>query len=161
MVIEHLTDSQIQDYLDGNMSPDQQKSLCEHTDTCESCRNNLLSYQQLYHNLEDDRDVVLSRVFTKNVLMIAKKESMGEVHIKLTSVFLIFFGVIVALNTVMYFYDFGALFNHLRQSIDLKPDYLTDLNLNFKVNFYILTFAVFLLLAVADYLFFRPRHRTS
>jgi predicted anti-sigma-YlaC factor YlaD len=160
VAIEHLTDAQIQDYLDGNMSPDEQRHLCEHTDMCEGCRNNLLSYQQLYRNLKDDRDIVLSRMFTKNVLALAKKESMGEVHIKLTSVFLIFFGVIVALNTVMYYYDFGALFNHLKQSVDLNPDYFTDLNLNFEVNIYILTFAVFLLLAAVDYLFLRLRHRT-
>jgi hypothetical protein len=161
--MEHLTDSQIQDYLDDNVSPDLRKAFREHVDLCESCRQNLSFYRGLYRQLEDDGDIVLSRMFTKNILMTLKKESVGEVHVKLTTVFLIFFGVIVGLNTVLYFYDFGALFDRLKQNIDLSPDYITTLKpqaFSFEVNFYILTVVVLLLLAAADYLIFRPRHRT-
>jgi predicted anti-sigma-YlaC factor YlaD len=163
VAIEHLTDPQIQDYLDGNVAPEQRETLREHIDQCERCRSILTSYQNLYFHLEDDRDVALPRNFTKNVLAVLKKESVGEVHLKLTNVFLIGFGVIVALNTVFYFYDFGALFDRLKQNIDLNPEYITALKpqaYNLEANIYILTFAVMLLLAAADYFFFRPRQRT-
>lgn len=64
MELRHLTDEEIQDYLDGNV-PSGNRYVQEHLRKCERCRKALLEYQSLYLGLKKDGVLNFLQIFQK------------------------------------------------------------------------------------------------
>lgn len=62
MELMHLTDSEIQDMLDGNRLPNRGQVL-RHLEECESCQGSMNQYRSLYTELEQPVQVALSPGF--------------------------------------------------------------------------------------------------
>ena len=60
MAIGHLSENDIQNYLDGNLSENQCQYVLEHIDICPKCKNSLIIYQNLYSNLKTKVPIRLS-----------------------------------------------------------------------------------------------------
>ena len=64
--MNHLTDEQLQDYLDGNIGQTDPAAL--HMDSCPVCRRALEQYKALYAGLESEPDFCLSADFADTVM---------------------------------------------------------------------------------------------
>jgi predicted anti-sigma-YlaC factor YlaD len=67
LVVRHLTDDEIQAYLDlraEGLAPD----LMDHLETCGTCRAAVRAYQALYARLADDRGFEAPPGFAANVI---------------------------------------------------------------------------------------------
>ena len=67
MESKHLTDTEIQDYLDGNADREE-STIAAHLDSCSLCRKNLELYRRLYSGLSDDAGYELSVDFADKVV---------------------------------------------------------------------------------------------
>ena len=67
MESKHLTDAEIQDYLDGN-AVREDSTAAEHLDSCGLCKKNLELYKCLYSGLSDDAGYELSVDFADKVV---------------------------------------------------------------------------------------------
>ncbi len=66
MSIEHLTDEEMQRYLDGNISVENDE-IRGHLEICQTCQDALELYRQVYAGLTDDRDLLLPGDFARRV----------------------------------------------------------------------------------------------
>ncbi len=64
--MSHLTDEQLQDYLDGNLSKSDAAVI--HIDSCPECRNALADYKAVFAGLETESEFSLSDSFATNVM---------------------------------------------------------------------------------------------
>ena len=77
MPIEHLTDEDIQRYLDGTISAENDE-IRRHLEICQTCQDALEMYQQVYTGLTDDRDLLLPGDFARRVTKeLATQERVG------------------------------------------------------------------------------------
>ncbi|HKK20530.1 MAG TPA: hypothetical protein VJ983_03580 [candidate division Zixibacteria bacterium] len=67
MSVEHISDDQIQDYLDGRDSQ-RDIALIHHIRQCDECRAKLHHYKMLYRGLEQSTEIELSEKFTANTM---------------------------------------------------------------------------------------------
>lgn len=67
MGLKHLSDDEIQSYLDGNLR-EQEESIAEHLALCEQCRDELQVYRALYSGLTDAPVESLAPGFSDRVL---------------------------------------------------------------------------------------------
>ena len=99
MNVRHLTDNQIQDHLDGLMTPLQASELRSHLRECERCRQQVFLYQKIYAQLGVHEEEPFSQKFEERILSAIQGESLGFLHKQLWQVFafalaaLIFFRV--------------------------------------------------------------------
>lgn len=70
----HLTENEIQEYLDGNLSRRRTDAL-NHAQTCDFCRNRINEYQQLYQGLAGETEFQLPVTFSDTVLAKLENES--------------------------------------------------------------------------------------
>ena len=56
--MKHLTDEEIQNYLDGNI-PGEMDNIKKHLDSCVLCRENLAVYENIYVELENESEFQL------------------------------------------------------------------------------------------------------
>lgn len=63
---QHLTDDQLQGFLDGDMA--EIETIRAHLKSCPHCREALADYKALYSNLETDPDFSLPADFAESVL---------------------------------------------------------------------------------------------
>ena len=95
MELRHLTDEEIQDYLDGNI-PEGDELIQKHLRRCERCRKALLEYQSLYQGLKDDRGFKLPAGFPKAVLSKLPEEESVKARFKYYEFAFILLGILVA-----------------------------------------------------------------
>ena len=105
--MRHLTDEEIQDYLDGNIQ-EENKYVQEHLRTCERCRKALLEYQSLYLGLKKDQGFELPKGFPRTVISRLSEEEIARSRPKYYELALVILGIAVA----------GLVSFHL---IDLRP----------------------------------------
>ncbi|UCD16789.1 MAG: hypothetical protein JSV44_10065 [Candidatus Zixiibacteriota bacterium] len=73
MGLNHLTDDQFQEYLDGR--PDfRDAGISEHLDGCELCRRQLRQYEELYGYLGEDEGFALPTDFAASVVARVEQE---------------------------------------------------------------------------------------
>ena len=66
MALKHLTDDQIQEYLDGKVSKDSR--IADHLQSCGDCKEQIDEYSSLYSALEVDEKIGLSARFAEVVV---------------------------------------------------------------------------------------------
>ncbi|MDZ7263997.1 MAG: zf-HC2 domain-containing protein, partial [candidate division KSB1 bacterium] len=68
MITMHLSDDQIQDFLDQNLSQEDRLLVNEHLRNCQQCQNELSRYQRLYMALNQETVIELSPAWSAAVM---------------------------------------------------------------------------------------------
>ena len=170
--MKHLTDEQLMNYLDNALSDRDSHAVRQHLSECSSCQKEFSTFESLYQKLRDEGEFSLPPQFSLLVLAKIKKESLGSVHSKLWQVFLALFGIIVGINTTLYYYDIRPLLQKLDDthiSMDFIPQVILTLKtalFSFKAkvdsdySLFLATAVIILLLALIDRLFARSKFKS-
>ena len=167
MQLKHLTDQEIQSYLDGNLSSEIAILTKRHLETCPLCREAVKQYQGVYAGLDEDKGFDLSKGFAKSVVKMLPPQGETKSPFDLLNVFLTILGVIVAAGVTIYYVDLrplGRAFSHILPGPQLGSGVVTfveDLLVGLNGNLGLLILGVLTLLIIGglDRLLLQPRHR--
>lgn len=157
--MRHLSDQQIQDYLDRDPALDRPE-VERHLSACATCRGSMAAYRQLYKGLGDETGFMLSANFADAV--VARLEDGSEKKINVLEIGLLILGVICSLGAALYFSDIGKVFVDLFQQGSAGISRLAESVPILKSgHIYVLLFAAFILTAIGflDKMLFQFRHR--
>ncbi len=104
MESKHLTDAEIQDYLDGNADRED-STTAEHLDSCSLCKKNLYLYRSLYSGLSDDAGYELSVDFADKVVSSVGLGDSRGLFRRYANVLVSIIGVVAAIAALYYFTD--------------------------------------------------------
>jgi hypothetical protein len=102
MGMKHLTDEQIQDYLDGNPVVNT-KEIEDHLEKCEACRTELARYRDLSTALSEDVGFELAPNFAADVVASLEEEGAEKFFYKVAKVILWAAGIFTALAVLIRF----------------------------------------------------------
>lgn len=167
MQLKHLTDEEIQDFLDGNLPHERALLAKKHLETCARCREALRQYQSLCVGLGDDRGFELSKGFARSVIRRLPAEGQAESRFTFLNVLVAILGFAAAAGGTLYFVDLrslGRAFSRLLPGPQLGSgllDFVKGLLVGLNGNVGLLIFALLTLVLIAgmDRLFFQPKHR--
>ncbi len=164
----NFTDHDIQNYLDGNMSPDMEERFEIELGKNRELRDSLDQYRSLYASLEYDQDIQLSPGFTSDVIKKTNIATLGKVHFNLLHMFIALFVVIVAINVSFYYVDTKQLVEDVittpqTESVELQP-FLQNLgnqlqSIEFNTPIPVLALIIFVLLFALDRWFNHIRNK--
>jgi hypothetical protein len=109
MSLRHLTDEEIQEYLDGNLSRRNSFLVKRHLDACPICQESVKRYQSLYAGLARDEGFDLLHDFAKSVVARLPVETQVKSHFNFANVFLVISGIIMALSMAVHYLDLKLL----------------------------------------------------
>jgi len=165
MALKHLTDEQIQEYLDGNVSKN--SWIADHLKSCGDCEEQIDEYSSLYSALEVEEKIGLSANFADAVVSKITAQAPATPGFQIWQFFLAVVGLGVGLVTAVYLIginsvgklftslgEFGKIFSGVLAVIS---KYFVELNLNFGLlglAAFALIFMVFL-----DHFILQPKQR--
>ena len=169
MQLKHLTDEEIQDYLDGNLSRDIALLTERHLETCPLCREAVKQYQGVYAGLDEDKGFDLSKGFAKSVVKMLPAEEEAKSSLNLLNIFLAILGIIVAAGVTVRYVDLrplGSALSHLLPGPQLGSGvvaFVEDLLIGLNGNVGLLIAAVFTFLIIGglDRFLLQPRYRRA
>jgi hypothetical protein len=167
MQLEHLTDEEIQDYLDGNLSPEMATSIQKHLESCGLCREAVKQYQSVYAGLDREEGFELSKGFSKSVVKMLPAEGKAKSSFDILNIFLTISAVIVAAGVTIRYVDLrplGRILSHVLPGPQLGSgivvfieDLLTGLNGN--LGLLILGVLTLVIIGGLDRFLLQPKHR--
>jgi len=107
MAVRHLTDEQIQRYLDGDMSRD--SDVAYHLQHCLACQQQLELYRKVYESLQQDVGFELAPGFAESVMTRLAAASEKSSRTSLVGLILLVFGTIALAGLALYFFEVKAL----------------------------------------------------
>jgi len=132
MAVKHLSDEQIQRYLEGDMSLDSEAVY--HLQECPICQRQLQIYRKVYQGLQQDADFELAPGFAETVITrlttVPVKSSRGS----LVGLILICFGTTAAACLTLYFLEAKALAETLASLFATAVEFGLPLVESFKVT---------------------------
>ena len=164
MALKHLTDEQIQEYLDGNVSKN--SWMADHLKSCGDCEAQIVEYSSLYSALEVEEKIGLSANFADAVVSKITLQASATPGFQIWQIFLavLGFGVglaavyLIGINSVGKLFtslgEFGKIFSSVLAVIS---NYFAGINLNFGLlglAAFALLFMVFL-----DHFVLQPKQR--
>ncbi len=170
MAIEHLTDSLLQDYIDGNLD-DRETEIISHLDSCPLCQARLEQYKLLYAELKIDSIPALSPDFSKAVMSkIAQVNAEAKKrHVSIPTPVYAIIGAIAAIASIIYFVNPGSLIRAFR--VTAVSDYLNRIlvskvssvtsNLGFDFSLVLMVIATLIVIGGIDYIVRHYKHRTA
>lgn len=99
--MKHLTDLELQLYLDGSLLPDN-KEIVFHLAGCDICKQELERYKTVYAELTNEDEAVLSANFADNVIaaLPEKKQSFALLN---SEIFMYSTAAVMMIIAVLYF----------------------------------------------------------
>ena len=165
--MKHLTDEEIQEYLDGNLSREIALLTERHLETCPLCREAVKQYQSVYAGLDEEKGFELSKGFAKSVVKMLPPQGETKSPFDLLNVFLTILGTIVSVGVTLYYVDLrplGRAFSHILPGPELGSGvvaFVEDLLIGLNGNLGLLILGVLTLLIIGglDRLLFQPKYR--
>lgn len=156
----HLSEQQIQDYLDNNINHSKKQTIEEHLAECPSCRAEIKHYKKLYSILGNDIESCLSTKFNFNVL-----NRLKNIPIKKPKTWIYYllglFGFFIILGTSLYFRDLKPFYYVYAQFKILINAYILpyvelfqNLSSSKSMNYLFLSFIIIFIIGTIDRLFF-------
>ena len=165
MALKHLTDEQIQEYLDGNVSKN--SWIADHLKSCGDCEAQIDEYSSLYSALEVEEKIGLSANFADAVVSKITAQASAAFGFQIWQIILTVVGLSVGLVTAVYLIginsvgklftglgEFGKIFSSVLAVIG---NYFAGINLNIGLlglATFALIFVVFL-----DHFILQPKQR--
>jgi hypothetical protein len=109
MSLRHLTDEELQEYLDGNLSPENELSFKTHLEFCPLCQGSLKQYQSLYVGLANDKGFDLSKNFAESVVLRLPEEAKAKSRFNYSNIFWTILGIIITAGIIFYYIDLKPL----------------------------------------------------
>lgn len=109
MSLRHLTDEDMQEYLDGNLSPENELSFKTHLEICPLCQGSFKQYQSLYVGLANDEGFELSESFAKSLISKLLAEAKPKARFNYANVFWTILGIIITAGIIIYYIDLKPL----------------------------------------------------
>jgi predicted anti-sigma-YlaC factor YlaD len=110
MGMNHLTDEQIQDYLDGNSAVNTEE-IESHLQSCEACRTELARYRSLSTALSEDVGFELEPNFAADVVASLEEEGAERFFYKVAKVILWATGIFAAIAVLIRFTNIEDTFS--------------------------------------------------
>ncbi len=163
MAIMHLSDNDIQAYLDmiHNGLPADTR-IVQHLENCKICQEHLTQYSRLYEILAVDKGYELSPGFVDGVVAAAMPESASE-RVNIWGTILLVAGFCLGLGVTAFFIDLRMLVLRTVESFKLFLLSINDI-LNYDtwavvpkhhLDMYLLTGIILLFVSVGDKILFR------
>ncbi len=111
--MKHMTDHEIQAYLDGGLP--NHSEVERHLKNCQHCQTALTIYKQLFYGLNADQGFMLSANFADEV--VAKVEHLKKPWAEWLENGLIVFALIAGLAAIGYFLDVASFLSGSSQSL--------------------------------------------
>ena len=170
MPVTHLTDEEIQDYLDGNLSHQGRIFAEAHLETCESCKVAVKQYQSLYVGLKQDRGFDLPRTFAKSVVAKLPLTPKTKSGFDYSDILLGILAILITAFASLYYLNLSSLGERLTQIPLPLPEigsWLFDAGKNLvaaldgNLSLLIVGILVLLVTGALDRILFQPllRHR--
>ncbi|MDZ7341666.1 MAG: hypothetical protein ONB27_09960 [candidate division KSB1 bacterium] len=109
MITMHLSDDQIQDFLDQNLSQEDRLLVNEHLRNCQQCQNELSRYQRLYMALNQETVIELSPAWSAAVMKRIRAEVRKIVLRRFLNLLLPIGGIIAGIAVMLYYVEFGPI----------------------------------------------------
>ncbi|MGB7062743.1 MAG: hypothetical protein WBF13_10400 [Candidatus Zixiibacteriota bacterium] len=167
MSLKHLTDEEIQNYLDGNLSREIAILTKRHLESCPLCREAVKQYQGVYAGLDKEEGFELSKGFAKSVVKMLPPQGETKSPFDLLNIFLTILGIVVGAGVTVYYVDLrplGRAFSHVLPGPELGSGvvaFVENLLIGLNGNLGLLILGVLTLLIIGglDRLLLQPRHR--
>jgi len=117
--MNHIDDEKIQAYLDQELDDAERDEIEAHLTSCSSCRAAKRQYQLLYQGLGRGAGFYLPENFSVKVMGNVNNAA-RSLPAGLKNLFIALFGVVVGINTVLYYFDYRAYAKTM--SADWKVD---------------------------------------
>jgi hypothetical protein len=114
MEMKHLSDEQIQDYLDGNPREDLNE-IESHLQTCGQCREELERYRVLSQSLAEDPGFELSAGFAADVIAGMEESAAESFFFKVARIVLWMFGIAVSFGIAIHFTNMQTVVEQFRK----------------------------------------------
>ncbi len=102
--MKHLSEDQIQDFLDGN-SPTSKNLVERHIRACPACKKIYLNYQNLFVGLKQDPGFQLSPDFTHSVISRLPQAAEAKARFQLSDIFIGITAIAALMGALIYFID--------------------------------------------------------
>ena len=167
MQLKHLTDEEIQDFMDGNLSREISLLTERHLETCPLCRDAVKQYQSIYAGLDDDEGFDLSKGFARSVVNTLPEQREAKSPFGLLNIFLTILGVIVAAGVTIRYVDLrplGSALSHILPGPQLGSGivaFVENLLIGLNGNLGLLILGVLTLVVIGglDRFFLQPRYK--
>jgi len=109
----HISDEEIQDFLDGNfMNEAKQVRIENHLNSCDICLSNLNKYKSLYHELDYSIDIGPPEKFSDNLMnKIVKENLLKRRFFKLFKLIWPIISLTLSFLVIIYYHSFSQLNN--------------------------------------------------
>jgi hypothetical protein len=108
MAVRHLSEDQIQEYLDNTIVSGKQ-DIITHLDSCPICRSRVKEYETLFLQIKETEPEFLPADFASKVMTAIETESSGIGQRSTWSVIFVILGTLVGLITIGYFVNLRPL----------------------------------------------------
>jgi anti-sigma factor RsiW len=167
MQLKHLTDEEIQDFLDGNLSREIALLTERHLETCPLCREAVKQYQSVYAGLDREEGFELSKGFAKSVMKMLPAKEETKTSPDLLNIFLAVLTVVVAAGVTIRYVDLrplGSALSHILPGPQLGSGvvaFVEDLLIGLNGNLGLLILGVLTLVIIGglDRFLLQPRYR--
>jgi hypothetical protein len=113
MAMKHLSENEIQEYLDNTISTGKQE-IITHLDSCQLCRNRVNEYEALFLQLKKAEPGGLPADFASSVMTRIEAEAPAPGRRSVWSLILPITGVIVGLISIGYFGNLKLLLEAIK-----------------------------------------------
>jgi hypothetical protein len=151
---QHLSDDEIQDYLDGNYHKNND-AIRSHLHTCDICEYKLSLYKNIYSELNKNAEFVLSPQFPQEMASIVQKETPALSRINISDTVLSIVIFIIGISATLLLVDYkavGKIFTSLYlpkfNFITLLFSTLRSIFVNTNMNLGLIVFALIILLCI-------------
>ncbi|MBN1465177.1 zf-HC2 domain-containing protein [candidate division KSB1 bacterium] len=168
MMMNHLNDDTMQDYLDGNISAREREEVRQHLEECEQCRDLLASYQDVFAALEREPDFELPKNFTRKVIRQTHKRAIGSLQFGLLQIFFILAAAIAVINVVLTYVQVDTFTATAKTTADAFKDLAQQLGvpmqsaltkIHFNGFFIVILLVGFVGLYLLDRFLLQPRFK--
>jgi len=168
MMSEHISEFEIQQYLDNNLDQDEKKILEDHLSICRQCRTVVEKYKTLYTLLADDTDIQLSNNFTQHVLRNIEPQSMTARNRFSLEWGLGIIGVMAGLGMTFYFYGIQLAKIKIVSFGDMTFHAIFSFFQNFQIILSVMDFTtwgsiifIFIILQYFDKIVFKKKYQVE
>jgi hypothetical protein len=167
MELKHLSDEEIQDYLDSSPSS-VTKTIEEHLETCQHCKGVLEEYKRVYAELKKDIGFELSPDFSSLVISKLSTKASPKPLTSYAGMFWVILGLIFGVGSMLYLLGWKYISQGITNIVQPQLNFvstlwgtmgrlLTNLNIDFGLLF--ISGLILLIISMLDYILVHKKHK--
>lgn len=155
MIDMHLSDEQIQNFLDENLSQNERLLVSEHLQHCQHCQSELSQYQHLYADLKKETAIEFAPTWSAAVMTKIRAEARKKALTQIWNLLLPVGGVIASIAVMLHYVNLTPILNVFLRSLNparyFDSTIMKEIDVTlakFNINFSLIAFAGLSLLVV-------------